>query len=108
RIPDLLDLALADTVLPQEVTRRIRAIDFEAIMRAGVFIYEPHVMEHRADIEPFRIVLQLLALARHRAEQEPARRMMKEQVRLGVAHELRGVACHLAVRNPDACDDIAH
>src|SRR5260370_1252044 len=42
------------------------------------------------------------------AEQEHARRMMEEKVRLGVAHELRGVACHLAAWNPDACDDVAH
>ena len=108
RVPHHIDLGFRNAVLVQEIACRVRAVHFETIGLAAVCRHEPHVMEHRADVEQFRVVLQLLALAGERAEQKDARRVIEEQIGFGVANQLRGVAGHLAVGYPDPGDCVAH
>jgi hypothetical protein len=72
RSPDLLDIVFVHAVLGQEVARRIRAVHFETVRLAAIGIDQAHVVKHRAHVQQFRVVLQLLAFARECAEQEHA------------------------------------
>lgn len=46
----------------EEVTRRIGAVHFEAVLRTAIGLGQAGVMEHRPDIEQFRIEFQTPAL----------------------------------------------
>jgi hypothetical protein len=55
RGPDRVDILLRDAVASQEVPGDIRAVDFEAMIRAAVLMGQAHVVEHRACIEQLGI-----------------------------------------------------
>ena len=102
RGPDRFDLLLRDAVASQEVTGGIRAVNFEALIRAAVLIGQAHIMEHRACIKQFGIESQSATLACQSAPVIDAARMVKEQRRFGVPHQLRDFARELAVGNSDS------
>jgi hypothetical protein len=97
RGPYGVDICLRDPMPLQEIPRRIGAVDLEAFIAAALRLGQTHVMEHRTRIEQFRIEFRAAMLTHQRGEQEDAARMIEEQVRLGVADNLRHLLCELAV-----------
>jgi len=63
RGPDRFDILLRNAVASQEVTGGIRAVNFEALIRAAVLIGKAHIMEHRACIKQFGIKSESATLA---------------------------------------------
>src|ERR1700730_14606817 len=86
----------------QEVTGGICAVNLETFPRAAVLMGQAHVMEHRACIKQFGIESQSTALACQRAPVIDAARMVKQQRRLGVPHQLSYFAREVTVRNSDS------
>ncbi len=62
-VPDVVDIAFGNPVGAEEIGGGIGAVDLETLGRAGIGRLQPHVVEHRPDIEQFRIDHQALALA---------------------------------------------
>ncbi len=94
--------------LLQEIARGIGAVDLEALMRAAVLMRQPHVVEHGARIEQFRIELQAAMLPRERTEIIDAARMVEEERRLCIPHELRHFARQFAVGDGHPADGRIH
>src|SRR6202158_5886250 len=101
RSPDRFDILLRDAVASQEVTGGIRAVNFEALIRAAVLIGQAHIMEHRACIKRFGIESESATLACQSAPVVDAARMVKEQRRFGVPHQPHYFASELAIGNSD-------
>ena len=80
RVPDVLDISLADPMPAKEAGGRIGAVHFETLVWAGVGRLKAHVVKDGADIEQFGIDLEPLALAGQRPEQEHPIGGMREQV----------------------------
>ncbi|GAA0843486.1 hypothetical protein GCM10009080_39510 [Cupriavidus pauculus] len=70
--------------------------------------HEAHVVKHRAGIQQFRIVVQGATLAGQRRPVVDAAGMMKQQRRLGIAHEFGDFAGQLAVWNGDVANGETH
>ncbi len=102
RGPDHFDILLRDAVASEEVTRGIRAIDFESLGLAAVLMGQAHIVEHRACIKQFGIEFESATLACQSAPVIDAARMVKQQRRFGVADQLRCFAREFAVRNSDS------
>src|SRR5450631_1922750 len=102
RCPDLIDILLCDGMASQEVTGGIRAIDFESLLGAAVLMRQAHVVEHRTCIKQFRVESESATLPCQSAPVVDAARMVKEQCRFGVPHQLHYFASELAVRNADS------
>ena len=105
RSPHLLDVVLVHAVLRHEIARGIRAVHFEAIALAAIGRHQAHVVEHRTEVQQFRVVLQAFAVAAQRAEQEDAARMVVQEIGFGIANQFGRGACNGAVGYFDACDD---
>ena len=90
-----------DPVASQKVTGRIRAVNLEALRRSAVLMRQAHVVKHRACIKQFGIEPQSAPLACQRAPIIDAARMVKQQRRFGVPHQLRYFAGELAVGHFD-------
>src|SRR5258708_30501263 len=90
-----------DSVASQEVTGGICAVNLEAFLRAAVLVGQAHVVEQRACIKQFGIESQSATLACQSAPVIDAARMVKEQRRFGVPHQLHYFASKLAVRYSD-------
>jgi hypothetical protein len=90
-----------DSVTSQEVTGGICAVNFEAFLRGAVPMRQAHVVEHRACIKQFRIESQSATLACQGAPVIDAARMVKQQRRFGIPHQLGYFACELGIGNPD-------
>src|ERR1700687_4038367 len=91
-----------DSVALQEFTGSICAVNLEAFLRGAVLMRQAHVVEHRARIKQFGIESQSATLACQRAPVINAARMVKQQRRFGIPHQLRYFARELAVRNYDS------
>src|SRR5580704_4103036 len=91
-----------DSMTSQEVTGGICAVNFEAFLRGAVPMRQAHVVKHRACIKKFRIESQSATLACQNAPVIDSARMVKQQRRFGVPHQLRYFAGELAVGNSDA------
>src|SRR5690349_11645266 len=77
-------------------------------MMAAVLVGEPHVVEHRTGIKQLCIELEAAPHASQRAPIEDATGMVKEQRRLGIAHELGNRARQLAIGDDDPVDSEGH
>src|SRR5712671_135812 len=97
RRPDRVDIRFRDAVAAQELARRVRAVDFEALPGAAVPRDKSQVMEHRSRIQKLRIEAQAAALSGQRAEMIDPARVMEEQRRDGIADQLGDLARKLAV-----------
>ena len=97
RGPDRVDIVLRDAVASQEVAGDVRAVNLEAMVRAAVLMRQAHVVEHRACIKQFGIKSQSATLACQSAPVIDAARMVKQQWRLGIAHQFCYLASELAV-----------
>jgi hypothetical protein len=93
---------LRDAMASQEVSGGICAVDLETLVRAAVLMRQAHVMEHRARIKQFGIESEFPTFAGQRSPVKDAARMVKQQRRLGIVHQLHYLAGELAVGNPDA------
>ena len=102
RSPDRFDVVLRDAAASQGVAGGVRAVDFEAFLRAAVLVGQAHVVKHRAGIEQFRIEPETAALARQSAPVIDAARMVEEQRRFGFPHQFGYFAGELAVGNLDS------
>src|SRR5437899_13022847 len=80
----------------------IRAVDLEALGLAAVLMGQAHVVEHRACIKQFGIESESATLACQSAPVIDAARVVKQQRRFGVPHQLRDFARELAVGNSDS------
>lgn len=107
-VPDVFDESFVDAMTPQERRGRVRSIDLEAVVLAGIGRLKAHVVEHRADVEELRIEDQTAALAGERAEEEDAVRMMVEELALRVADELVDLTGEATVGNGDVGDRRRH
>src|SRR4030088_1206848 len=85
-----------------EVTGGICAVNLEAFLRAAMLLGQAHVVEHRACIKQFGIESQSATLACQRAPVIDPARMVKQQRRLGVPHQLGYFTRELAVGNSDS------
>ncbi len=97
RGPHFLDVALGDAVAAKEVASKVGAVDFEAVVRAGMRRGEAHVMKHRAGVKELGVEAEAAALAGKRTPIIDAARMMKEQRRLGVLDQLSHLPRQFAV-----------
>jgi hypothetical protein len=102
RGPDRVDILLRDAAASQEVPGDIRAIDFEAMIRAAMLMGQAHVEEHRACTEQFGIEAQSATLACQSSPVVDAARMVKQQRRFGIPHQIRYFAREFAVGNSDS------
>ena len=68
---------LVDAMLPQEVTRGVGTINFEALGGAAVFLAQADVVKHGPDIEQLGIELQFLPQPGQRAEIIDSGRMVE-------------------------------
>ena len=100
--PDGFDILLRDAVASEEITRGIRAVDFESLDLAAVLMGQPHVVEHRASIKQLRIEFQFVTLARQSAPVINTARMVKQKWRLGIPYQLGYFASELAVGNSNS------
>src|SRR5271168_1694649 len=92
----------------QKISGYVRAVDLESFVRTAVLVYQPHVMKHGPGIKQFRIKLQAATLPRERAPMIDAARMMKEQWRLRVSHQLRNLARECAVGGANLVNRRSH
>src|SRR6202030_2269554 len=88
-------------VIAQEVAGGVCTVDFETLMGGAVLMGKPHVVKHRSCIKQFGIESESATLACQSAPVVDAARMVKEQRRFGVPHQLHYVASELAVGNSD-------
>jgi hypothetical protein len=102
RGPHRVDILLPDAVAAQKIPRGIGAVHFEALLGAAVQMGQAHVVEHRAGVKQFGVELQAATLARKRTPKIHPARMVKQQRRFGVPHQLGYFARELAVGNFDA------
>jgi hypothetical protein len=80
RQPDLLDIIVGQTVGLEECFGSVGAIDFEALVVSAMTLHQTQVMEHRADVQQFWVVAQLLAFAAQGTEQKHPARVVIQQV----------------------------
>ncbi len=66
--PDRISIRLGNAVAPQEITRGVRTVDFEALILAAVTRHQADVVKHRTGIEKLPIELQAAMDAGQRAE----------------------------------------
>ena len=102
RLPDGHDALLGQAVALQEGAGGVGPVDLEALVLGAVALDEPDVVEHRADVEQLRVVVQAELLTLQRAPQEHPPRVVEQQLRRDVLHELGRLASERAVgdRNP--------
>ncbi|MNE80527.1 hypothetical protein D3C80_1771040 [compost metagenome] len=55
--PDLVDILRADAMLLHKLTGRVRPVNFKAFVTTAMFMSQPHVMKHAANIKQFKIDL---------------------------------------------------
>ena len=102
--PDLASVGVIDAALQQEVARRVGAVDFEAQGRVRIPLGEAEVVEHRPDVEQLEVGLQPTAAALQRTEQEHSAGVVEQQVVLGIADEVGGLAHQRGVGDDDVGD----
>lgn len=107
-IPNVFDGALVDAMAPQERSSSVRPVDLEALVLARRGRLEPHIVEHRADVEELGIERQTAALAGERAEEEDAIRVVIEELALRVAHELVDLTGEAAIGDGNVGDRCRH
>jgi hypothetical protein len=88
-------------------SRKLRAalaVDLEALVLGAVALDEADVVEHRADVEQLGVVVQAELLALQRAPEEHPPRVVEQQLRGDVVHELGRLASERAVGDRDPGD----
>ena len=75
----------------------VGSVDLEALVLGAVAFDQPDVVEQRADVEQLRVVVQAELLALQRAPEEHPARVVEQQLRGDVLHELGGLAGERAV-----------
>src|SRR5260221_9108186 len=76
-VPHHINGWLVDAMLPQEVTRGVGTINFEALGGAAVFLGQADVVKHGPDVEQLGIELQFLPQPSQRAEIIDSGRMVE-------------------------------
>ena len=102
--PHRVCLLRIDSMLAQEVPRRIGAVDFESVIRAVVTSREPLVVKHGCDVKQLGVESNPLALARKGCEAVNTARVLEQEWSRDVSYELRCFSRHLAVVYGDAID----
>ena len=103
-LPHGHDVLLGQAVALQERAGGVGAVDLEALVLGAVTGDEAEVVEHRADVEQLRVVVQAQLLALQRSPQEHPPRMVEQQRCRDVPHELGRLARDPAVRDRNPGD----
>ena len=98
RRPHRIDFRLGDVVLPQEPSRSVRTIYFEPVRLAAIPRSQTHVAEHRGNVKLFGIELQSSPFSSERREIIHTSRVVEQQRRLGVTHQLILSLIHISRR----------
>jgi hypothetical protein len=102
------DIALGDAMASEEVTRCIGAVHLEPVLRARVPAREAHVVEHGTGEEKLVIETQPAPPAGKSAPMIDTARMMEQQRRLCIPHELSYLAREFAVGSFERIDRRRH
>src|SRR3954469_512032 len=89
RSPHCVDVLLGNLVLTKKLTSSVGSVYLKTICSAAVFRSETHIMEHCTHIQQLGIELQTSPVSCQRAKVIHTSRVVEQQRRLGVTHELR-------------------
>ena len=92
----------------QERACRVRPVEFEPLIGAGVVARQAEVVEHRSDVEQFRIRHEAPSPALQAAPQVHPPGMVEHKVVGGLPDQFGGFAYQRGVWNDDACDLRVH
>ena len=100
--PHASDTVLRYAVALQKPTRFVGAVHLEPPPVRAEFLVETEIVEHRPNVEQFRIEAQAAVAALQAAEPVHPARVMVDQLGGGVAYEFGGLCSELRVRYSDA------
>ena len=84
-------------MLVQERSRGIGTVHFEPVGLTAITRSQSHVVEHRGNVKQFGIELQFPPFSCERGEIIHTSRVVEQQRRLGVTHEIRRFSGKFAV-----------
>ena len=104
RLPHGHHLLLGQAVALEEQARGVGPVDLETLVRGAVTFEQADVVEHRADVEQFGVVVEAELLSLQRRPQEHAPRVVEQQRRRRLADELGRLAGERTVWDRNARD----
>src|SRR3954469_3765831 len=99
RLPDDAHLIFRDVVGIKKLSRGVRAVDLEALVRAGEFPDEAEIVKRRGDVEKLAVEAKVSLGPLLGSEQVDADRMVEQQLRGMLSQDVRRLLRQQGIRD---------